>query len=99
MDPENTIHSKLIIFWGINAVSTNMHQIALAQQARKENKAKIVIIDVHRNQTGKFADWFIPIRPGTDSALALGIMHILFAENMTDEAFIEQYTEGSQELI
>ena len=98
MDPENTIHSKLIIFWGINAVSTNMHQIALAQQARKENKAKIVVIDVHRNQTGKFADWFIPIRPGTDSALALGIMHILFAENMTDEAFIEQYTEGSQEL-
>ncbi len=70
----------------------------MAQQARKENKAKIVVIDVHRNQTGKFADWFIPIRPGTDSALALGIMHILFAENMTDEEFIEQYTEGNQEL-
>ncbi|MFY4773621.1 molybdopterin-dependent oxidoreductase [Metabacillus sp. RGM 3146] len=97
MDPENTIHSKLIIFWGINAVSTNMHQVALAQQARK-NGAKIVVIDVHKNQTGRMADWFIPILPGTDSALALGMMHILFKENLADESFMEQYTVGQQEL-
>src|SRR5207237_6228958 len=68
-DPEDTVHSKLLIFWGINAVSTNMHQVALAQQARK-NGAKIIVIDVHKNQTARFADWFIPIMPGTDSALA-----------------------------
>jgi len=98
IDPEDTIHSKLIIFWGINAVSTNMHQIALAQQARKQNGAKIVVIDVHKNQTAKFADWFIPIIPGTDSALALGMMHILYKENMVDSAFLEQYTVGYEEL-
>lgn len=98
IDPEDTIHSKLIILWGINAVSTNMHQIALAQRARKENNAMIVAIDVHRNQTAKFADWFIPVIPGTDSALALGIMHILFAENLTDNEFLQQYTIGHNEL-
>lgn len=59
-DPEDTIHTKLFIFWGINAVSTNMHQITLAQKARKQG-AKIVVIDVHKNQTGRMADWFIPL--------------------------------------
>ncbi|WP_041580769.1 molybdopterin oxidoreductase family protein [Bacillus sp. 1NLA3E] len=98
IDPEDTIYSKLIIFWGINAASTNMHQVAFAQKARKQNGAKIVVIDVHKNQTAKFADWFIPILPGTDSALALGLMHILFAENMVDEAFLQQYTVGHEEL-
>ncbi|MEH7179389.1 molybdopterin-containing oxidoreductase family protein [Neobacillus vireti] len=97
-DPEDTIHSKLILFWGINAASTNMHQMVLAQKARKENGAKIVVIDVHKNQTGRLADWFIPILPGTDSALALGIMHILFAENMVDVSFLQQYTVGYEEL-
>ncbi|WP_338472229.1 molybdopterin oxidoreductase family protein [Niallia sp. XMNu-256] len=96
-DPEDTIYSKLFIFWGINAVSTNMHQIALAQKARK-NGAKIIVIDVHKNQTGRFADWFIPILPGTDSALALGMMHILFAENMVDYEFLREYTIGYEEL-
>ncbi|MED1864365.1 molybdopterin-dependent oxidoreductase [Fictibacillus nanhaiensis] len=98
IDPEDTIHSKLFIFWGINAVSTNMHQVSLAQQARKQNGAKIIVIDVHKNQTARFADWFIPILPGTDTALALGLMHILFAENMVDHSFLEQYTVGSEQL-
>jgi anaerobic selenocysteine-containing dehydrogenase len=98
IDPEDTIDSKLIIFWGINAASTNMHQVALAQKARKHNRAKIVVIDVHKNQTGRLADWFIPILPGTDTALALGIMHILFAENMVDSSFLQQYTVGHEEL-
>lgn len=97
IDPEDTIHSKLFIFWGINAVSTNMHQIALAQKAKK-NGAKVVVIDVHKNQTARFADWFIPIQPGTDTALALGIMHILFAEDMVDYPFLEKYTVGQSEL-
>ncbi|PLT30718.1 molybdopterin oxidoreductase family protein [Peribacillus deserti] len=96
-DPEETVHAKLIIFWGVNAVSTNMHQIALAQKARK-NGAKIVVIDVHNNRTAKWADWFIPILPGTDTALALGIMHILFKENLTDPAFLKEFTVGSEEL-
>ncbi|WP_144550562.1 molybdopterin-dependent oxidoreductase [Bacillus sp. X1(2014)] len=98
IDPEDTTHTKLFLFWGINAVSTNMHQIALAQKARKQNGAKIIVIDVLKNQTGRLADWFIPILPGTDSALALGMMHILFAENLVNQDFLEKYTIGHEEL-
>ncbi|WP_054800134.1 MULTISPECIES: molybdopterin oxidoreductase family protein [unclassified Paenibacillus] len=97
IDPEDTVHSKLIIMWGINAVSTNMHQVMLAEKARK-NGATVVVIDVHKNQTGRWADWFIPVLPGTDAALALGIMHILFAEQLVDEAFLREYTVGHEEL-
>ncbi|WP_127758790.1 molybdopterin oxidoreductase family protein [Peribacillus asahii] len=97
VDPEETIQTKLFIMWGINAVSTNMHQVTIAQQARK-NGAKVVVIDVHKNQTGKWADWFIPILPGTDSALALGLMHILYAENLINQSFLDEYTVGSAEL-
>ncbi|MFJ7724872.1 molybdopterin-dependent oxidoreductase [Neobacillus sp. NPDC097160] len=98
IDPEDTIHAKLFIFWGINAASTNMHQVALAQKARKQNGAKIVVIDVHKNQTGRMADWFIPILPGTDSALALGLMHILFTENMVNQQFLQKYAVGHETL-
>ncbi|MCM3718321.1 molybdopterin-containing oxidoreductase family protein [Fictibacillus phosphorivorans] len=98
IDPEETIHTKLFIFWGVNAVSTNMHQATLAQQARKQHDAKIVVIDVHKNKTARLADWFIPILPGTDTALALGLMHVLFAEGMVDASFLEQFTVGHEEL-
>lgn len=97
VDPEDTIHAKLFIMWGINAISTNMHQVVLAEKARK-NGAFIVVIDVHKHQTSRWADWFVPILPGTDSALALGLMHILFAEGMVDTAFLQQYTVGHEEL-
>ncbi|BBH24859.1 putative oxidoreductase YoaE [Paenibacillus baekrokdamisoli] len=96
-DPEDTVHAKLFIMWGINAVSTNMHQVTIAEKARK-NGAKIIVIDVHNNRTARWADWFIPILPGTDSALALGMMHILFDEGLVDEAFLQQYTTGYEKL-
>ena len=96
-DPEDMTETKLFILWGINAVSTNMHQVAIAQKARKKG-AKIVVIDVHKNQTGRMADWFIPILPGTDGALALGIMHILYKEKLVNQSFLEKYTVGYKEL-
>ena len=95
--PEETLDTKLFIFWGINAVSTNMHQVALAQKARKKG-AKIIVIDVHQNQTGRWADWFIPILPGTDTALALGLMHILFKEHLINADFLQAYTVGHAAL-
>jgi anaerobic selenocysteine-containing dehydrogenase len=96
-DPEDMTETKLFIMWGINAVSTNMHQMMIAQKARK-NGAKIVVIDVHKNQTGRMADWFIQILPGTDGALALGIMHILYKEKLVNQSFLEEYTIGHKEL-
>ncbi|RRJ62466.1 molybdopterin oxidoreductase family protein [Paenibacillus oralis] len=95
--PEETVNAKLIIVWGGNLVSTNMHQVALIEKARKQG-AQLVVIDVHRNRTGQRADWFIPLYPGTDSALALGIMHVLFERGLVNEAFLERYTTGHAEL-
>ncbi|WP_051086728.1 molybdopterin-containing oxidoreductase family protein [Saccharibacillus kuerlensis] len=95
--PEDTLKAKLFIVWGGNIVSTSMHQAVLMEQARK-NGAKVVVIDVHKNLTGRRADWFIPLYPGTDTALALGLMHVLFDRGLTDEKFLAQYTLGHEEL-
>ncbi|MFS0644345.1 molybdopterin-dependent oxidoreductase [Siminovitchia sp. 179-K 8D1 HS] len=96
-DPEEMTETKLFVFWGINAASTNMHQVMIAQKARKQG-AKLVVIDVHKNRTGRMADWFIPVIPGTDAALALGIMHVLYKENLVDREFLTEYTVGYEEL-
>ncbi|MRN54200.1 molybdopterin-containing oxidoreductase family protein [Paenibacillus monticola] len=95
--PEDTVNADVIIVWGGNIVSTNMHQVVLAEKARKRG-AQVIVIDVHRNRTAQWADWFLPLYPGTDTALALGLMHILFRDGLTDELFMERYTVGHQEL-
>ncbi|MCM3786102.1 molybdopterin oxidoreductase family protein [Neobacillus mesonae] len=95
--PEETEHADVIIVWGGNIISTNMHQVVLAEKARKAG-AKVIVIDVHRNRTAQWADWFIPLYPGTDAALALGMMHVLFERGMTDDAFLAQFTVGHEEL-
>ncbi|MGC5774494.1 molybdopterin-containing oxidoreductase family protein [Paenibacillus pabuli] len=95
--PEDTEHADVILVWGGNIVSTNMHQVVLAEKARKKG-AQIVVIDVHRNRTAQWGDWFIPLYPGTDSALALGLMHVLFERGLTDEDFMQKYTVGHEAL-
>ncbi|WP_151733675.1 molybdopterin-containing oxidoreductase family protein ['Paenibacillus yunnanensis' Narsing Rao et al. 2020] len=95
--PEDTVHADLIIVWGGNIVSTNMHQVVYAEEARKRG-AKIVVIDVHRNRTARWGDWFLPLYPGTDAALALGLMHILFRDGLADEEFLVKYATGHEEL-
>lgn len=96
-DPETTVHTKYALIWGCNLVSTNMHQVMYLTEARKRG-AKIVHIDVHRNRTSAWADEFVGILPGTDTALALGMMHVLIKEKLTDERFIAEYTKGFEEL-
>ncbi len=95
--PEDTEDADLIIVWGGNVISTNMHQVVLAEKARKKG-AKVVVIDVHRNRTAQWADWFIPLYPGTDTALALGMMNVLFEQGLTDDEFLRCYTLGHEEL-
>ncbi len=97
INPIDTVNSKLIIFWGINALETNMHQAIFADNARK-NGAKIIAIDVHRNKTAKWADDFYLILPGSDGALALGISYIILRDNLTDKAFLEKYSHGFNEF-
>jgi anaerobic selenocysteine-containing dehydrogenase len=97
VNPIDTINSKLIIFWGINALETNMHQAIFADNARK-NGAKIIAIDVHRNKTAKWADDFYLILPGSDGALALGLAYIILRDNLEDKIFLEKYSHGFNEF-
>ncbi|MBT9316860.1 molybdopterin-containing oxidoreductase family protein [Leptothoe spongobia] len=96
-DPDTFRHSKYIVLWGCNALSTNVHLWPFIQAARK-NGAKLVSIDPVRTRTAKQSDWHIPIRPGTDGALALGMMHVIINEGLTDDDYIENYTVGFEEL-
>lgn len=97
IDPEETVHTKLFLIWGCNLVSTNMHQTMLATEARKHG-ATIIHVDVHRNRTSNWADEFVHVRPGSDGALALGMIHILIRDGLVDEAFIREHTIGYEEL-
>lgn len=93
VNPLQTVKARLILFWGINALETNLHQAMLAQQARQQG-AKIVVIDVHRNKTAEWADEFYHILPGSDGALALGLAHILIRDGFLDRAWIERSVDG-----
>jgi len=97
IDPESCIHSKLIIHWGSNTSVTNSHLWALQHQARK-NGAQVITIDPFRSKTAEKSDWWIPIRPGTDAALALGIMHVIFREQLEDFRYIQEHTLGHEKL-
>ncbi len=95
MDPEAFAHSKFIIAWGTNLSSTNVHLMPLVREAQAKG-ATFVVIDPYKTRTANAADWFIQPKPGTDAALALGMAHILFAEGLHDEAFLEAHSVGWQ---
>jgi anaerobic selenocysteine-containing dehydrogenase len=96
-DPDTFSHSKYIILWGCNALSTNVHLWPFIKEARQQG-AKLVVIDPVATRTAKQADWHLPIRPGTDGALALGLMHVIINENLIDADYVEKYTVGYAEL-
>ncbi len=96
-DPECMVDSDLIILWGINAVSTNVHIMPLIKEARQKGAA-LVVIDPYRNRTAQQADIHIRLKPGTDTALAMGIMHLLVRNGWTDKDYIEKNTFGFNRL-
>ncbi len=97
IDPEAAIHSRYIINWGSNTSVTNMHLWAIMHQARKRG-AKIVTIDPYKCKTAQRSDWWLPIRPGTDAALALGMMHVIFRDGLQDQDFLDRHCLGGEQL-
>ena len=87
-DPESVVHSDLVISWGADLAATNVHFWALAEAQRKKRGVPIVVIDPRRTRSAKAADLYLPIRIGTDAALALGIMHILVRDKLADRDYI-----------
>ena len=96
-DVEGIPQSDLVILWGTNTLTSNPHMWPFVLRAR-ENGARIIAIDPIRTRTAAQCDEWIGIRPGTDAALALGMMHVVFARGAEDRAFMTQYTLGEPEL-
>lgn len=97
VDPESLVHSRYIVLWAVNTLSTNSHQWPFLDEARR-NGAKIVVIDPTRSRTAAQADWHIRIRPGSDAALALGMMQVIIAEGLVDQDYVDAHTVGFEEL-
>lgn len=96
-DTEAFRHAKLIIAWAANIHGNNIHLWPFIEEARQKG-AKLVVIDPFATRTAKAADWHIPIHPGADSALALGMMHILIRDRLIDRDYIERWTKGFEPL-
>lgn len=97
VDPEAAVNARFIVNWGSNTAVTNIHFWKVEFEARKRG-ARIVTIDPYRSPTAAKSDWWLPIRPGTDAALALGVMHVLFRENWQDQDYLDRYCVGGAEL-
>ena len=96
-EPEQFRHSKYIIAWASNIHGNNVHLWPFIAEARR-NGAKLVVIDPYRTRTAACADWYLPINPGTDAALALGMMQVIIGEGLHDADYVAKYTQGFEQL-
>ena len=96
-DGEGIPQSDLVLLWGTNTLTANPHLWPFVLKAR-DNGARVIAIDPIRTRTADQCDEWIGIRPGTDAALALGMMHVLFAEGLQDDDYIARYTLGADAL-
>ena len=97
LDVESMAYSDYIIVWGMNMVSTNLHGWPFVLEAKAKG-AKVVVIDPYKSRTAKRADWHLAIKPGTDAALALGMMNVIIEEDLYDHDYVDQYTLGFEDL-
>src|SRR5712692_1759744 len=96
-EPEQFRHSRYIIAWASNIHGNNVHLWPFIQEARRAG-AQLVVIDPYRTRTAACADWYLPISPGTDGALALGMMHVIINEGLHDADYVARYTVGFDQL-
>jgi anaerobic selenocysteine-containing dehydrogenase len=97
VDPEAAVNARYIVNWGSNTSVTNSHFWRVEHEARKRG-ARIVTIDPYKSPTAAKSDWWLPVRPGTDAALALGVMHIIFREGWQDDDYLNNHCVGANEL-
>ncbi len=92
-DPREMAEADLIVVWGGNPVSTQVNAMTHIAKARKRRGAKLVVVDVYRTPTVEAADIGLVLRPGTDGALALAMMHVLLQEGLVDRDYLARYTD------
>ncbi len=96
-DPETVDQAKLILLWGTNTLTSNPHLWPFIRKA-KANGARVICIDPLRTRTADASDEHVAIRPGTDAALALGMMHVLFRDGREDRQYLDEMTAGWEKL-
>ena len=96
-DPLAVPRCKFIVNWGSNTANTNSHLWSLMIEARKAG-ATLVTVDPYKSPTAQRSDWHIQPRPGTDAALALGLMHVLWRDGLTDDDYLDRATVGAELL-
>ena len=96
-DSEQMVGAELVILWGVNASYSTINVMTLVKEARARG-AYVVAIDPYRTPTAQQADEHLMVRPGTDAALALAIMHVLVAEDLIDRDYIARATLGFEKL-
>ena len=96
-EPEQFSESKLIIAWGANVLGTNVHLWPFIVEARRKG-ARFYVIDPVKNRTGKLADRHFAVNPGSDLALALGLIHVILRESLGDQDYLARYSTGFEEL-
>ena len=96
-DPEKIANARLIVAWGANIITSNVHLWPFVERARAKG-ARLVVIDPYRSKTAEKADQHIAPLPGTDGAFALAVMHVLFREDLIDHDYIERHTLGVEGL-
>src|SRR5713101_3570912 len=96
-EPEQFRHSRYIIAWAANIHGNNVHLWPFIEEARRQG-AKLVVIDPYRTRTAACADWYLPINPGTDAALALGMLRVIINEALYDADYVARYTVGFDQL-
>ena len=97
METEAFARAKLILIWGSNTLTSNMHLWPFVQQAKNDG-ARVVVIDPARTRTARAAGEWFPLRPGTDAALALAMMHVIIGEDLIDADYVARYTLGFDAL-
>jgi molybdopterin guanine dinucleotide-containing S/N-oxide reductase-like protein len=96
-EPEQFRHSRYIIAWAANIHGNNVHLWPFVEEARRQG-AKLVVIDPYRTRTAACADWYLPINPGTDAALALAMMQVIINEVLHDAGYVAKHTLGFEQL-
>jgi len=97
LDPEAIVNARLIVAWGANVVSSNVHLWPFIEEARRRG-ARLACVDPFRSRTAEKADLHLAPLPGTDAALALGMMHVVFRDGLEDRDFLERHAVGHEEL-
>src|ERR1043166_4699836 len=96
-DPDDVLQSDLVILWGTNALATNIHFLHRVKDARKRG-ARAVLIDTWRQATADHVDDVVLVRPGSDGALALGMLHVLVRDALVDRAYVAAHVSGFDAL-